>query len=140
MSETTVLWMSVEEPGADEVELDRLALALLEELWEAGVDSVAPVSGAPAARGSKGGEFVTLGALAAQVLPTALPALISSVQAWVLRGSGRTVKLRVQTGPDSVDIQYPVESMSATQAALLVQQLTASLRQAAVQSVPAAEP
>jgi len=37
---------------------------------------------------------VTVGMLALEVLPAAAPGLIAMVQAWVMRGQGRTVKFK----------------------------------------------
>ena len=51
------------------------------------------VSIGPAPEGSKG-DPVTIGMLALDVLPTALPSVIALVQAWVMRGQGRTVKFK----------------------------------------------
>jgi hypothetical protein len=45
--------------------------------------------------GSKG-DPITLGSIAIVVLPAALPSVIALVQAWILRGQGRTVKFKAK--------------------------------------------
>jgi len=76
-----------------EEDLDMLTRNLLQELRESDVESVGLVSVGTAPEGSKG-DPVTIGTLALGVLPAALPSVIALVQAWVMRGQGRTVKFK----------------------------------------------
>jgi hypothetical protein len=76
-----------------EEELDTLTRGLLSELQETNVEKVSLVSVGKAPEGSKG-DLVTLGQLALEVLPTAVPSVIALIQAWIMRGQGRTVKFK----------------------------------------------
>jgi hypothetical protein len=78
---------------ATEEEIDRLTRQLLTELKQTNVESVELVKGSSAPEGSKG-DPVTIGTLAIEVLPVAIPSVIALVQAWVMRGQGRTVKFK----------------------------------------------
>jgi hypothetical protein len=76
-----------------EEDLDMLTRNLLKELRETDVTSANLVSIGTAPEGSKG-DPVTIGTLSLEVLPIVLPAVIGLVQAWVMRGQGRTVKFK----------------------------------------------
>ncbi len=76
-----------------EEDLDKMTRNLLKELRETNVESANLVSIGTAPEGSKG-DPVTIGMLALEVLPVAIPSVIALVQAWVMRGQGRTVKLK----------------------------------------------
>ena len=78
---------------ATEDELDRAARRLLSELRELNVESVELAKGEPAPEGSKG-DPITIGSIALEVLPIAIPSVIGLVQAWMTRGQGRTVKFK----------------------------------------------
>ena len=78
---------------ATEDELDRTTRQLLREVLETNVESAELTRGGPAPAGSKG-DPVTMGSIAIAVLPAAIPSVIALVQAWVLRGQGRTVKFK----------------------------------------------
>lgn len=95
--------MTTEDPIEFEIEilvndttqedLDKLTRNLLKELRETDVESANLVSIGAAPEGSKG-DPVTIGTLALEVLPVAIPSVIALVQAWVMRGQGRTVKFK----------------------------------------------
>ena len=74
-------------------ELDRMTRQLLSELRELNVESVELAKGGSAPAGSKG-DPITIGSIAMEVLPVVLPSVIGVVQAWALRGPGRTVKFK----------------------------------------------
>lgn len=57
------------------------------------IESAELTKGVPAPEGSKG-DPVTIGNIALEVLPVAIPSLIAFIQAWVMRGRGRTVKFK----------------------------------------------
>lgn len=76
-----------------EEEIDSMARNLLSELRETNVESVSLVSKGHTPIGSKG-DPITIGQLAIEVLPAAIPSVIALIQAWVMRGQGRTVKFK----------------------------------------------
>lgn len=87
------LEIEISADDATEEELDRLTRNLLAELRESDVESVQLVSDGQSPEGSKG-DPVTLGQLALEILPAAIPGVIALVQTWVMRGQGRTVKYK----------------------------------------------
>lgn len=78
---------------ATDEELDRTTRQLLSELMELDIESAELGKGNPAPEGAKG-DPITIGNIAIEVLPAAIPSLIAFVQAWVMRGQGRTVKFK----------------------------------------------
>lgn len=78
---------------ATDEELDIMTRNLLAELQETDVESVDLVSIGKAPQGSKG-DPITIGQLALEVLPAAIPSVIALVQTWVMRRQGRTVKFK----------------------------------------------
>jgi len=76
-----------------EEDLDKMTRNLLKELRETDVTSANLVSIGTSPEGSKG-DPITIGMLALEVLPVALPSVIGLIQAWVMRGQGRTVKFK----------------------------------------------
>ncbi|MBN8580676.1 MAG: hypothetical protein J0L96_08390 [Anaerolineae bacterium] len=74
-------------------ELDKMTRNLLAELRETDVESVSLVSTGQAPAGSKG-DPITIGQLAIEVLPAAIPSVIALIQAWVMRGQGRNIKFK----------------------------------------------
>jgi hypothetical protein len=121
------LWIQVDDADGDEEHLDSLTRQLLGELREAGVEGARLGTQGPAPEGSKALELIAIGSVLVHVLPAALPALIGFLQEWSLRGRGRTVKLKVMRGADTVDVEYPVDSISKDQVASLVKQLVSTL-------------
>lgn len=104
--ETLALTLQVGvDEGVDAEELDRLARQFLDELREIEVESADLVTSGPAPEGAKSAEAVTLGMLAVTVLPTVLPKLIDLLQAWVLRGQGRTVKFKGKVSGEDIEIE-----------------------------------
>jgi len=93
MEETIELQIEVSAIDATEEELDRDTRQLLAKLRETDVESVELEKGLPAPDGSKG-DPITIGSIALEVLPVAIPSVIALVQAWVMRGQGRTVKFK----------------------------------------------
>jgi hypothetical protein len=119
--------MTTEEPIALEIEviaedtteedLDQMTRNLLMELRETHVESADLVSIGTAPEGSKG-DPVTIGALAIEVLPAVLPSVIALVQAWVMRGQGRTVKFKGRVGGQTIDFEGSQEDLQKILAAL----------------------
>jgi len=92
-SELTKLDIEISASGATEEELDRMTRQLFSELRQLDVEAVELAKGGIAPEGSKG-DAVTLGSIAMEVLPVAIPSVIALVQAWVMRGQGRIVKFK----------------------------------------------
>ncbi len=88
------LILQVNQEGSDAEELDSLARQLAGELGEGDVESVGTLKAGTVPAGAKAVEAVTIGALSVAVLPTVLPKLVEFIQAWCLRGQGRTVKIK----------------------------------------------
>lgn len=78
---------------ATEEDLDAMTRNLLKELRGTDLVSGGLLSAGTAPKGTKG-DPVTIGMLALEVLPAAAPSLVALVQAWVMRGQGRTVKFK----------------------------------------------
>jgi hypothetical protein len=78
---------------ATDEELDHATRQLLSELRDLDVESAELAKGKPAPDGSKG-DPITIGNIALEVLPAAIPSVIALVQAWITRGQGRTVKFK----------------------------------------------
>jgi len=76
-----------------EEDLDEMTRYLLKELRETNVASVNLVSIGAAPEGAKG-DPITIGSIALVALPAILPKVVELVQAWALRGQGRTVKFK----------------------------------------------
>ncbi len=92
-SELTQLQIEVSASDATEEDVDRMTRQLLSELRELNVESVELSKGGLAPQGSKG-DLITIGSIAMEVLPAAIPGVIALVQAWMTRGQGRTVKFK----------------------------------------------
>lgn len=95
MSETDKVELQLEVivPDSTEEELDRMTRQLLVELRQLNTEFVDLAKGGPALDGTKG-DPVTIGAIVLEALPVAIPSIIGLVQAWALRGQGRTVKFK----------------------------------------------
>jgi len=74
-------------------ELDTLTRQLLSELNDLDIESASLARGNELPEGSKG-DPVTIGAIVLVVLPSVLPKVVEFLQAWSLRGNGRTVKFK----------------------------------------------
>lgn len=85
--------IEISEDYATEEELDNLTRNLLAALRDIDVESANLVAAENTPEGSKG-DPVTIGQLALEVLPAAIPGVIALLQTWVMRGQGRTVKYR----------------------------------------------
>lgn len=87
------LEIEVQATDTTEEELDKLTRNLLRDLRQVNVENPHLVSIGNAPQGTKG-DPVTIGQLALEVLPTAIPSVIALVQAWIMRRQGRTVKFK----------------------------------------------
>jgi hypothetical protein len=105
------------EEDLDQEELDEMTQGLRMEMEEMpyvesiGVASASgPAQGLP--EGAKAGALLTLGKLAMQVVPTAVPACVGFLKDWTLRPGTSPIKIRVQHADRSTEIEYDPRSMS----------------------------
>lgn len=103
-SEAVQLTLEVSASDAADDDIDRMTRQLLSELKTTDVESAQLVSGGSAPLGAKG-DPVTIGSIALVVLPAVLPKIADMVQAWVLRGSGRTVKFKGRIAGQAVEFE-----------------------------------
>jgi len=96
---------------SDPEELDGLARQLVDELSEQPVESVDLARSGPAPSGTKSADAITLGAVAVAVLPSVLPKLVEFIQAWALRGQGRTVKFKGKVGGQDIEFEGKAEDL-----------------------------
>ena len=94
-----------------ETDVDRMTRNLFAELRETEVESVELVTSGTAPAGSKSTDPVTTGAIAIAVLPTVLPKIVEMVQAWVLRGHGRTVKFKGKISGQTIEFEGHPEDL-----------------------------
>jgi len=106
-------YIEVSAVDVTEEDIDRMTRQLLSELRDLDVESVALVKGDPAPQGSKG-DPITIGAIALEVLPAAIPSVIALVQSWMTRGQGRTVKFRGK----GIEFEGPPEELQKLLASL----------------------
>jgi hypothetical protein len=95
MNETDKAEFYIEVSAKDttEEDIDRMTRQLLSELRELNVESVKLASDGRTPEGAKG-DLTIIGSIALELLPVAIPSVISLVQAWVVRGQRRTVKFK----------------------------------------------
>ncbi len=98
------LQVSVNEEASED-DLDRITRQLLSELREMDVESAELVASEAAPEGTKSVDPVTAGAIAIAVLPAMLPKIIEAIQAFVLRGSNRTVKFKGKLEGQTVEFE-----------------------------------
>ncbi len=103
------LQISVEDATGDEI--DQLARRLLAELREMDVESAELAAGGPVPAGSKSAEAITAGAVIMSVLPAALPKIIDFIQAWAMRGRGRTVKFNGRIAGQAIEFEGSPEDL-----------------------------
>jgi hypothetical protein len=111
----------------DREALDQLVRHLRRDISELGVESVELVREGSVPAGAKGVEALTLGSLAVVLLPTMLPRLIEFLQNWIMRGSNRSVKLKLQVQGNSVEVEYSPGVTSSSDIDQLVGKLTGAL-------------
>jgi hypothetical protein len=92
-NETVEFGIQVSLPDATDHELDSATRQLLSEVRELNVESAELIRNETGPMGSKG-DPITIGSIAIAVLPPVLPSVVALVQAWVMRGQGRTVKFK----------------------------------------------
>ena len=93
--------------NADDEHLDEMTLRLRDELKELDIESVERVRDGNALVGSKSGiDPTTINAIAIGVSVAIAPKLIGFLQAWKLRGQGRTIKIKTR---DGVEVEFPAD-------------------------------
>ncbi len=120
--QTDVLILQVELEDSDTEELDSLTRQLLNEIRELEVESAELVVAGSAPEGAKVVDPVTLGVIAVAVLPALLPKLIEFLQAWTLRGWGRTMKFKGKIGSQDIEFEGTPNDFKALLATLSVSQ------------------
>ena len=116
------LHLTIAESGADAEWIDDMTRRLMSDLRDLGAESVERPTGEPAPEGSKVADTFTLGALALVAVPAFLPKLVECLQAWVLRGEKRTVKVKTPAG---LEVEFtPEKRLSQDELLALVEKLT----------------
>lgn len=116
------------EEDLDQEELAEMTQGLRMEMEEIpDVESIEAPSGSDPAQaipaGAKAGGLLTLGKLAMQVVPTAIPACVGFLKDWTLRPGSSPIKIRVQHADRSTEIEYDPRSMSQEE----IKELAASM-------------
>ncbi len=109
--ELSELKLEISANDATEEDIDRMTRELLSELREMDVERVELARGGAAPSGTKGTDAITTGSIVIAVLPSLLPKIVDSVQAWVLRGNNRTVKFKGKIGGQAVEFEGPAEDL-----------------------------
>jgi hypothetical protein len=112
------------EPSA----VDELARRLREELREADVVAV-ELAERPGEPGSKG-PAVDVGILLVAVLPSAIPALITTLGSWLRRRQTGGLTIRVKVKEGEMAVQGVLRGAGPEEIARLTTQMTIALRQA----------
>jgi hypothetical protein len=106
VSDALSFQVSLDMPGADDNEIDRMTRALRSELENLDVERATLANTGPAPKGTKAGDPVTLGAIALVVLPTLLPRLVTFLQNWMKRGDRKkNIRVRLEEDGKVVDIE-----------------------------------
>jgi len=121
MDETTAVEMTLEvgSSEATEEELDELTRQLLQELKQTDVESAERIKGGSVPIGAKG-DPITVASIAITVLPIVLPKIVETVQAWIMRGSNRTVKFKGKVNGQAVDFEGSSDDLQKLLAALAI--------------------
>jgi hypothetical protein len=108
----------------DDERLDLVTRSLLNELVALDLESIALAHEPKLPVGAKGDDLVTLGAIAVVALPTALPALLHLIQAWLTRERNRTVKIKLQDGNKVTEVEFSSENVSPEELQTYISALT----------------
>ncbi len=112
------LRLEVSAEGASAEDVDQMTRQFLSELRDSEVESISLAPGSTVPSGAKAVDPVATGALVMTVLPAVLPKIIDLVQAWIQRGSGRTVKFRGKVGKQEIEFEGPPEELKMVLAQL----------------------
>ncbi|HJS28333.1 MAG TPA: hypothetical protein VJ768_01835, partial [Anaerolineales bacterium] len=126
------LTINIAETGSDAEQLDDLTRHLQRDLYDLGVEEAERPPGSLTPVGAKG-DPLSIGALALVAVPAVLPNVVSLLQSWVLRGQGRTVRIKTPAG---LEVEFESEHrLSQDEILALVGRLEAGPR-AAVDPLP----
>lgn len=90
---------------ATEEDVDQMTRYLFAELRKMDIESVSFIKSEDAPLGTKSADPVTIGALAIAVLPSVLPKVVEAIQAWALRGQGKTVKFKGKVNGQMIEFE-----------------------------------
>lgn len=96
---------------ATEEDVDQMTRQLFAELRNMDIDSVSLVKGDDAPLGTKSADPITIGALAIAVLPSVLPKVVEAIQAWALRGQGKTVKFKGKVNGRMIEFEGSADEL-----------------------------
>ena len=91
--------------GATDEDTDKITRQLMAELRNSDIESVSLLKNGNAPLGTKSTDPINIGALAVVVLPTLLPKVIDFIQAWSLRGQGKTVKFKGKVNNQVIEFE-----------------------------------
>ncbi len=117
-SELSQLNLEISANDATEEDIDRMTRELLSELREMDVEWAELGKGEAAPEGTKAIDPVATGSILMAVLPTTLPKIIDGIQAWVLRGSNRTVKFKGKIAGQPIEFEGSAEDLQKVLATL----------------------
>jgi hypothetical protein len=109
ISNFTLQIMDANITGDDLDEIARLLIQELKEMQEVESVNLASEDNAPA--GTKSVDAITTGAIALAVLPTFLPKIVDFLQAWSLRGQGRTIKFKGKISGHDIEFEGSGEEL-----------------------------
>jgi hypothetical protein len=116
------LQLTIAKPGADDEEVDALTYRLMRDLRDLGAESVERPGGEATPEGAKGVAAFSWGALTLSAAPSFLPKLVDCLQAWVLRGERRSVRIKTPAG---LEVEFtPNRQLSQDELLALVEKLT----------------
>jgi hypothetical protein len=107
----TIMRLEIQAADATADDIDLMTRQLLMELREINIDSAQLAGDEPVPAGAKAVDPVTTGAIVMTVLPTALPKLVDFIQAWCLRGQGKTVKFKGKVGGERIEFEGSAEDL-----------------------------
>lgn len=112
------LSLQISANNATDEDVDRMTRELLSELRGTDVEWVELQKGGAAPSGTKSADAITIGSLAMAVLPSVLPKVVESVQAWAMRGNNRTVKFKGKIAGQPVEFEGSSEDLQTLLATL----------------------
>jgi len=96
----------------DAEEVDRLTRRLRREILDQEVESAELVTIGEIPEGARAGEAIAIGSLLVTLLPSVLPNLIDLLGGWLKRDTSRTIKIKLQRGETSVDVELDPRTCS----------------------------
>jgi hypothetical protein len=112
------LKLEISASNATTEDIDGMTRELLSELRELEVESAELAKSGLVTSGAKSADAVTTGVIALTVLPAVLPKLVDFIQAWALRGQGRTVKFKGKVSGQAIEFEGSGEELQKLLATL----------------------